>query len=70
MKAFLRVQKKKKFSKNWNAILLMESMFQSNFRKRAFTLNRQQRNSLAYSQNTIVNGSFIKKLRFVNMRGD
>jgi hypothetical protein len=37
MKTFFGIQKSSKFSNNWNAILLMESMFQRNFRKRAFT---------------------------------
>jgi hypothetical protein len=37
MKVFFGVLKNNKFSKNWNAILLMESMYQSHFRKRAFT---------------------------------
>jgi len=38
LKAFFGLQQKQKeFSKNWAAILLLESMYQSNFRKRAFT---------------------------------
>jgi hypothetical protein len=70
MKAFFEIQKSINFSKNWGAIQLTESMHQSHFRKRAFTYNRRQRNSLAYSQLTTVNGAFVKKLRFVNMSGD
>eukprot|EP00882_Tetradesmus_deserticola_P000166 GHRQ01000188.1.p1 GENE.GHRQ01000188.1~~GHRQ01000188.1.p1 ORF type:complete len:201 (+),score=23.82 GHRQ01000188.1:510-1112(+) len=70
IKAFFRLQKKREFSKNWAAILLMESMYQRSFKKRAFTYNSHQRYKLAYSQYTTINGSFVKKLCFVNMRGD
>jgi len=45
-------------------------MFQSSFRKRAFTYNAQQTNALASSQLTTVNGNFVKKLRFVNTVAD
>nr|AAF72050.1 orf345 [Tetradesmus obliquus] len=70
MKAFFGSRKNGRFSKNWNAVQLTESMYQSNFRKSAFTYNRRQRNSLALSGQAILNGAFIQKLRFVNVRGD
>jgi hypothetical protein len=70
MRALFGKGKNGNFMKNWAAIQLTESMYQSNFRKRAFTYNRRQRNRYAYSQLTTVNGSFVQKLRFLNMRGD
>ena len=73
LKAFFGLglqQKEISNNKNWAAILLLESMYQSNFRKRAFTQNSKQRNRLAYSQLTIVNGSFVKNLCYVNKSGD
>lgn len=70
MKAFFGSRKNGRFSKNWNAVQLTESMYQSNFRKSAFTYNRRQRNSQAQSGQAILNGAFIQKLRFVNVRGD
>lgn len=65
MKALFGMQKS-----TWKAILMMESIFQSCFRKRAFTYNAQQRNALASSKLTTINGSFVEKLRFANIMAD
>jgi len=54
------VQKKQNFSKNWNTILLIESLYESIPRKISFCYNRPQRNCMykaRLSKNRIVNGN-------------
>lgn len=48
----------------------MDSMYQSVFRKTAFTLNAHERNALLLSQKRTVNGNFIKKIRTFSGIGD
>lgn len=42
----------------------MDSMYQSVFRKTAFTLNAHERNALLFSQKRTVNGNFVKNCSF------
>lgn len=58
------------FSKNWNTFLVIESMLQSNIRKGFMAVNAQERNTLAQSKNTTINGNFIQKVRSVNSDAD
>lgn len=58
------------FSKNWNTFLVIESMLQSNIRKGFMSVNAQERNTLAQSKNTTLNGNFIQKVRCVNSDAD
>lgn len=51
-----------------NMFCIIESMFQSSFRKRAFAYNAQQSNALLST--TLINGNYVKKHRFVNSRAD
>lgn len=68
MKTFFGVPKMQNFSKSWTTIMLMESMYQSCLRKSAFTYNAQERN--AFSRQTVVNGTYVTKIRFVNTVAD
>ncbi len=70
MKSFFGAQKSIHFSKTWAAIVMMESMYQNTLCKRAFSQNAHQRNALAYSQQNILNGHFVSKLRSVNTIAD
>lgn len=72
MKKFFRTFpiQKMKMSQKWTPFMQMDSMYQSVFRKTAFTLNAHESNALLFSQKRTVNGNFGKKIRTFSGIGD
>lgn len=53
--------KKNNVSKNWNAIMLMDSLFLNVFRKTGFAYNAQERKALFHSHAFTINGKYYTK---------
>lgn len=54
-------QKKQNLSKNWNAIMQMDSLFQSVLRKTAFAYNARERKNIFHSKAVAINGQNVQK---------